>query len=88
MLAAARGDSDAITSGVDLARALVLAGFVIELPVIHDTWDDVVNTGRLYLTALSPVLVINAVSLQSYEAFASQAISLADDIRPWPAASD
>jgi hypothetical protein len=39
----APGDLD----GMELARALELAGFVIDVPVARDTWDDLIATGRL-----------------------------------------
>src|SRR5688572_9508566 len=49
VLSAARGQTPVGTSGVDLARALVLAGFIIDQPFARDTWDDIVGTGRVYV---------------------------------------
>lgn len=49
VLTAARGRVPAGSSGVDLARALALAGFVTKQPFVRETWDDIVGTGRLYV---------------------------------------
>ena len=49
VLAAARGQVRDGTSGPDLARALVLAGFIIDQPFARDTWDDIVGTSRVYV---------------------------------------
>lgn len=49
MLAAVRGRAPVGASGIDLARALVLAGFVPDQPFARDTWEDIVGTGRTYV---------------------------------------
>jgi hypothetical protein len=49
VLAAVRGRSPANTSGIELARALVMAGFVPDQPFARETWDDIVGTGRVYV---------------------------------------
>jgi hypothetical protein len=49
VLAALRGQEPADSSGMELAHALVLTGFVLDLQFARATWDDMVGTGRLYV---------------------------------------
>jgi hypothetical protein len=47
VLRVARGDVPPGTAGLDIARALVRAGFVADVTLVRETWDDIVGTGRL-----------------------------------------
>jgi hypothetical protein len=49
VLRAARADVPPGTAGLDVARALVRAGFVGDVSFVRETWDDIVGTGRLQL---------------------------------------
>jgi hypothetical protein len=47
VLAVMRGNPPTDLSGLDLARALELSGWVLDPQFSRDTWDDMVGTGRV-----------------------------------------
>jgi hypothetical protein len=49
VLAAMHGGAPADSSGLGLARALVLTGWVVDNQFARSTWDDMLGTGRLYI---------------------------------------
>ena len=71
-----RGNPPGASSGIELARALELSGWVIDIRFARATWDDMVGTGRLGILR-------NAELRREIAAFYRQADQLYAFTRDW-----